>query len=126
MDNPVADGEQAGEAVCHEESPRVERRRLARQVPEVNAPWSRVRLRAGRELVVLDASAAGVRVEGSTRLLPGTHLDVHLTADEGRLIVRGRVVRAWVARISADAIGYQGVIVFERHVRLTAAGYQAD
>ena len=46
-----------------------------------------MRLRAGRELVVIDLSNGGALVEGATRLLPGTHVDVHVITRDGRTLV---------------------------------------
>ena len=57
------------------------------------------------------------------RLLPGTHVDVHLVTAEGRLLVRSRVVRAFVWRVCRDRIDYRGAIVFERSVATAAVGY---
>jgi len=57
------------------------------------------------------------------RLLPGTHVDVHLVTAEGRLLIRSRVVRAFVCRVSRDRIDYRGAIVFERSVATAAVGY---
>jgi hypothetical protein len=57
------------------------------------------------------------------RLLPGTHVDVHLVTCDGRLLVRSRVVRALVSHVSASAIRYRGALAFERPVRTAVAGY---
>ena len=62
-------------------------------------PLSRVRLRAGRELQVVDVSVAGALLEGTARLLPGTHVDVHMVTRDGRVLVRSRVVRAHMRRV---------------------------
>jgi hypothetical protein len=75
-----------------------------------------MRLRAGRELAVIDVSGLGALVEGETRLLPGTHVDVHVVTPDGRLLVRSRIVRAWVAALSAEQIRYRGALAFERAV----------
>jgi hypothetical protein len=53
---------------------------------------------------VLDVGNGGVLVEGRVRLLPGTHLDVHVVTREGRVLVRSRVVRCWVAVLQADTV----------------------
>jgi hypothetical protein len=93
-----------------------DRRRAARRAPLPDEPLARVRLRAGRELGVLDVSAAGALVEGETRLLPGTHVDVHVLAAEGRVLVRSRVVRAWVSALASDCVRYRGALAFERPI----------
>jgi hypothetical protein len=67
-------------------------------------------------MVVVDVSASGVLLEGTVRLLPGTHVDVHVVTRDGRVLVRSRVARCQVARLDADAVGYRGALVFERPV----------
>jgi hypothetical protein len=100
-----------------------ERRRTARRSPDAREPLSRMRLRAGRELTVVDVSASGALVEGPTRLLPGTHVDVHVVTRQGRVLVRSRIVRAYVCGVRADAVCYRGALAFERLVDTAAAGY---
>ena len=63
-----------------------------------------MRLRTGRELAVVDVSNTGLLVEGSVRLLPGTHVDVHVITSEGRVLVRSRVARCFVAALQADVV----------------------
>jgi hypothetical protein len=101
----------------------MERRRAVRRAPESDEPICRVRFRAGRELDVIDVSNAGALVEGVARLLPGTHVDVHIIAADGRTLVRSRVVRAYVSHVEAEVIRYRGALAFERSVDTTAAGY---
>jgi len=101
----------------------MERRRSARRRPADDEPVSRVRLRAGRELTVVDVSNAGALVEGPARLLPGTHVDVHVVTKDGRTLVRSRVVRAYVCHVQADLVRYRGAIAFDRAIDASAAGY---
>lgn len=101
----------------------LERRRAPRRSPAADEPLSRVRLRAGRELMVVDLSNAGALVEGSARLLPGTHVDVHLVTVDGRVLVRSRVARAYVCHVESDAIRYRGALAFERAVETASLGY---
>jgi hypothetical protein len=75
-----------------------------------------MRLRTGRDLTVLDVSSGGALVQGEARLLPGTHVDVHVITLAGRVLVRSRVLRAFVARLSRDRVEYQGALAFERQV----------
>jgi hypothetical protein len=95
--------------------PLIERRRHVRRAPGSHEPVCRVRLRTGRELSVVDVSNDGALVEGA-RLLPGTHLDVHVTTHEGRILVRSRVVRAFVVSLQADAVRYRGALAFDRSI----------
>src|SRR5687767_304375 len=105
----------------------VERRRTARRLVAADEPLSQIRLRAGRQLGVIDISESGLLAEGEMRLLPGTHVDVHLVTDEGRLLIRSRVVRAFVCHVSASTIRYRGALAFDRPVQTTVettvAGY---
>ena len=109
----------------------MERRGESRRAPATEEPLSRARLRTGRELAVLDVSDHGALVEGG-RLLPGTHIDIHLVTRGGRVLVRGRVVRASVYSLSSHAVVYRSALAFERPVDtgavqdagwLTTAGY---
>ena len=97
-------------------SDQIDRRRSGRRAPLVEEPLSRVRLRAGRELQVVDVSVAGALLEGTARLLPGTHVDVHMVTRDGRVLVRSRVVRAYVSRLEPGAIHYRGAVAFESAV----------
>jgi hypothetical protein len=103
----------------------VDRRRAGRRCPGADEPLSRVRLRTGRELAVVDLSDAGALVEGSARLLPGTHADVHLVTRDGRTLVRTRIVRVWVCQVAADEIRYRGALAFERAVDTACTGSAA-
>jgi hypothetical protein len=100
-----------------------ERRRAARRKTAADEPLSQIRLRAGGELTVIDVSDAGLLAEGATRLLPGTHVDVHLVTRDGRLLVRSRIIRAFVCHVSAAGIRYRGALMFDRSVDTTAVGY---
>ncbi len=102
---------------------RSDKRRSVRRVPDSNEPLARVRLRAGRELDVVDVSDAGMLVEGAARLLPGTNADVHVTTARGRVLVRSRVVRAYVCEVQAGLVRYRGALSFDRVVDTAAAGY---
>jgi hypothetical protein len=90
-----------------------------------------VRLRAGRELEVINVSPCGALVEGAARLLPGTNVDVHVTAAQGRVLVRARVIRCAVWTVGADVIVYRGALAFSAHLDLppiecAAAGVAAQ
>jgi len=101
----------------------VERRRMPRRAPDPGEVLSRVRLRGGREWAVVDLSAGGALLEGESRLLPGTHVDAHVTTRDGRVLVRARVMRAWVVRLRADAVGYRAALAFETAVDTSTRGY---
>jgi hypothetical protein len=101
----------------------MERRRAPRREPAADEPLSRARLRTGRELAVINVSNTGLLVEGATRLLPGTHVDVHVITRDGRVLVRSRVTRAWVCALQADLICYRGALAFDRTVDTSSLGY---
>ncbi len=101
----------------------VDRRRAVRRTITTDEPLSQVRLRAGRQLAVIDISDVGLLAEGEMRLLPGTHVDVHLVTCEGRLLIRSRVVRAFVCHVSASTIRFRGALAFDRAVPTAIAGY---
>jgi hypothetical protein len=100
---------------------RVERRAATRRVPDVDDTLARVRLRGGRELAVVEISDTGALVETSGRLLPGTHVEVHVVTRDGRTLVRSRVTRAWVFAVSADALRYRAALVFDTRVNTTSS-----
>ena len=94
----------------------MERRRESRRTPAVDEPLIRLRLRAGRELAVIDVSNSGALVEGAWRLLPGTHVDVHVATNDGRMLVRSRVMRAYVFSLEAGSVVYRGALAFDQAV----------
>ena len=102
---------------------RVDRRAGTRRVPDPRHALSRVRLRAGRELDVIDLSPAGALLEGTTRLLPGTHVDVHVTSSRGRMLCRARVIRCVVWRLSAEEVRYRGAVAFDVALDIADDGY---
>lgn len=108
-------------AECAAATP-AERRRAARRVPAVGEPVRRVRSRTGRELDVIDISDAGLLIEGQPRLLPNTHLDIHVVTRAGRVLVRCRVVRAYVWYLEADLVRYRAGLAFDRPID-TSPGY---
>jgi hypothetical protein len=98
---------------------RIERRDATRRVPDVDDALARLRLRAGRELAVVEISDTGALVETSGRLLPGTHVEVHIVTRDGRTLVRSRVTRAWVFAVAANALRYRAALVFDTRVNTT-------
>jgi hypothetical protein len=100
-----------------------ERRKAARRVPRADEPLRRLRLRTGRELQVLDICSAGAQVEADWRILPGTHLDVHVMTREGRVLVRSRVTRSCVCSLEPDVVRYRGGLAFDTPVETRPLGY---
>jgi hypothetical protein len=73
--------------------------------------------------MVLDVSSTGALLEGPTRLLPGTHVDIHIVTPDGRTLVRSRIVRAFVSHVAPDRMQYRGAVAFDRAIATSAAGY---
>jgi len=94
----------------------VDRREATRRTPAPNETLAQVRLRTGRELAVVDIGDAGALVEGTARLLPGTHVEVHVVTREGRTLVRSRVTRASVFAVAADNLQYRAALAFDARV----------
>ena len=101
----------------------LDRRRTPRRVPGCDEPLSRLRLRTGRDLDVLNISDVGVQVEGSPRLLPGTHVDVHVVTPDGRVLVRSRVLRSYVCHVEAHMVRYRSALMFDGPVDTSPVGY---
>jgi hypothetical protein len=101
----------------------LERRQANRRAPGSDETLARVRLRTGRELSVVNISPVGALVEGTTRLLPGTHVDVHIVTRHGRVLVRTRVVRAHVWHLEADLVCYQIALAFDTRIETDVEGY---
>ena len=93
-----------------------ERRAVSRRVPAADETLAHVRLRTGRELAVVDISDTGALLEGTARLLPGTHVEVHVVTREGRTLVRSRVTRASVFTLAADSLRYRAALAFDTRV----------
>src|SRR3954471_7612402 len=100
----------------------VERRRSPRRSPGFTESLRRVRSRTGRDLDVVDVSHTGLLVEGQPRLLPNTHLDIHIVTRDGRVLIRCRVVRAFVWYLERDLVRYRTGLAFDRDVD-TSIGY---
>ena len=94
----------------------VDRRGVSRRVPAPDETLAHVRLRTGRELSVVDIGDMGALLEGAARLLPGTHVEVHVVTREGRTLVRSRVTRAWVFAVAADTLRYRAALAFDTRV----------
>jgi hypothetical protein len=73
-------------------------------------------VRPGHRARVIDVSAAGVLVETSHRLLPGTSVEVQVETGTARANVRGQVLRCAVVRVRPTWVCYRGAIAFDRHL----------
>lgn len=100
----------------------MEKRRSSRREPEADEPLTRMRMRAGREMRVINLGNTGALVEGEARLLPGVHIDVHVVTRHGRVVVRSRVARAYVCHVTADTIRFRAGLAFDSIVDTTGYG----
>jgi hypothetical protein len=101
----------------------MDRRRSARRVPDPDEPLSRVRVRTGVGLCVLNVSSTGVLVRSSHRLTPGTRVSLHVLTRAGRALVKGQVVRCRVSSLSHDEIGYDSAVALDETIDATPHGY---
>ncbi len=97
----------------------VDQRRSSRRDPQPDEPLARMRMRAGREVRVINLGSTGALVEGEARLLPGVHVEVHVVTRAGRVLVRSRVARAYVCDLTAESIRYRAGLAFETAVDTT-------
>ena len=66
--------------------------------------------------MVINLSNFGALLEGVTRLLPNTHTDLHIVTRHGRVLVRARVVRAFVWQLERDMVCYRTALAFDSSV----------
>jgi len=82
-------------------------------MPASDEPISRVRMRIGSELTVVDVSDIGLFTEGG-RLNPGSRVDLHVVSRRGRVLVRCTVLRSFVSALSADRIRFRAALLFDQ------------
>jgi len=95
---------------------RVERRQMPRRRTVRGHGIESAYVRRGVHVMIVDASAGGVLIETSHRLLPGMPLDIHLQRANDTFTVRGRVLRCGVVHLTASSVRYRGAIVFEERL----------
>jgi hypothetical protein len=93
---------------------RADRRRAPRTSSAAQHGVVCVRIRPGREVTLLDVSAAGALLQCAHRLLPGTAIELQLTTAGRRVTTRGLVVRCSVSQVWPSAIWYRGAVMFEQ------------
>jgi PilZ domain len=78
-----------------------------------------VRLSPGDAVTLVNISASGILVEGKTRFVPGTRLNVIFEGPGAPGAVKGRVVRCQVSAIGGGgSLQYQSAITFETNIEL--------
>ncbi len=98
-----------------ESNKRVDTRYPAAAVPAITA----MRLSPGDGVKLINISASGVLVEGKTRFVPGTRVNVIFEGSVKPGQIKGRVVRCQVSSIGGGGtLQYQSAIAFEGRVEL--------
>jgi PilZ domain len=78
-----------------------------------------VRLSPGEVVTLVNISISGILVEGKTRFVPGTRLNVIFEGPDAPAAVKGRVVRCQVSAIGGGgSLQYQSAIAFEANIEL--------
>lgn len=91
-----------------------ERRAFCRRQPAIGSWLRHARVRAGREVAVLDVSGGGALVECRTRLLPGISIELQLLTPKAVRRVPARVVRCQVANICpVRGVMYRAGLAFD-------------
>jgi hypothetical protein len=91
-------------------------------MPAETESLSRVRLRLGSELAVINVSDAGILVDGVCRLSPGSRVDVHVVTTKGRVLIRATVARAHVSALQSDSLRYRAALIFDQTVDTRPTG----
>jgi hypothetical protein len=91
-----------------------DRRRALRRSSADQHGIAAARINPGKHITILNASAGGVLVETVHRLMPGAAVELHLEAQGRRTMVRGRLLRCYVASLGALSISYRAAIAFEQ------------
>lgn len=104
-----------GDAAAVETNKRVDTRYPASAVPAITG----MRLSPGDAVTLVNISASGVLVEGKTRFVPGTRVNVIFEGPVKPSQIKGRVVRCQVSSIGGGGVlHYQSAIAFEGRVEL--------
>ncbi|MGE5357864.1 MAG: PilZ domain-containing protein [Bacteroidales bacterium] len=91
-----------------------ERRVWPRQAASACAWVIAARVRPGRDVRLIDLSRGGALIEGATRLLPGTVVDLQLVAEDARHDLRGKVLRSAVKALDhGGRVYYRAAVCFE-------------
>jgi hypothetical protein len=94
-------------------------RRRSHRWPAGAVRWTGVRLRPGREAVLINLCDRGALVEGSARLHPGASVVLQLTGPARSTPIHGTVVRCQVWCLGGGAgVRYRGAIRFDRTIEV--------
>jgi len=93
-----------------------ERRGASRQTYARGHLPPAARIRPGTPVIVCNLSSSGALVEANLRCKPGSRCELVMAADEGELVIRARVTRCFVARLTAATVRYRTALSFEQPV----------
>jgi hypothetical protein len=94
-------------------APSSDRRRFARLSPPFNSHWGRAWVRPGRDVRILNLSRGGAEVEATSRLLPGTIVEVQVTGPRACWLRPALIVRCEVsALVSDECVRYRAGLEF--------------
>lgn len=99
-----------------------ERRRTPRLSGEALPDGLMGRIRPGHQVKLIDLSSGGALIDSARRLLPGTHVDVHLELGDDRHACRARVTRCGVSHLDAQIVVYRAGLAFDRDVEWLRRG----
>jgi hypothetical protein len=103
-----------------------DRRRAARS-PQDQLPWLHLaRLPWGSDLQLVDVSRGGVLVETTSRMTPGTLVDLEFVGNDLSTTVPSRILRTTVAHVDRLGVRYRAAAAFTRDLDLLEPGVAAE
>lgn len=91
----------------------LERRRFERFLVDSWFPDLVMRVRPGLPVSVREVSSGGCVIDTNRSLLPGARVELAVTSNSGRRVVRGRVMRCHVGKISASVVTFAAAVQFD-------------
>jgi hypothetical protein len=87
-------------------------RRQHQRVSASALPGVSAKLPKGPEVVLMDLSRSGARFQCDSRLLPGLSVALRLVTPDGKMDVRGKVVRSRLIRKDSGELSYEIAVAF--------------
>ena len=99
-----------------------ERRKYPRTAPPESSIPAQVRLRPGREGSVVNVSRGGACIEASSRLLPGTPVEIQVALPDWQWRGEAQVLRCHVSALPREAkVRYRAGLQFSKPIEGTAS-----
>jgi CheY-like chemotaxis protein len=95
------------------------RRASRRRAADLAGQWG-LRLSPGGDARIVDISCSGVRLETSTRLQPGSLIDLEVIGMEGSIAVGARLIRTEAVEADGADVKYRAAAMFLREIDLFA------